>query len=229
MPWVLPKPSEVGYDLGTKNFWNQVQSTLQIMQNNLGALAHLYKLWMEARASGDWEAEQHILDRINQIGGTMPFTPVGTLAGSLPQLLASGSHERAGTTPADVLRQIAPEYERARNQRREAQRVRESSREQDARNIMRALQRFYPVPGVDGVVPSVPSSGWERAFPLGRYGINAQPGVADSGWELAFPASRYGIGVGQNPASLELIKLLAQLRRSAEQGTSNAAEQDQKK
>jgi hypothetical protein len=229
MPWVLPKPSEVGYDLGMKNFWNQVQSTLQIMQNNLGALAHLYKLWMEARASGDWEAERHILDRINQIGGTMPFTPVGTLVGSLPQLLASSSHERAGTAPVNVLQQRAPEYERARNQQREAQRVRDSSREQDARNIMRALQRFYPVPGVDGVVQTAPSSGWEQALPPERYGINAGPGVVDSGWERVFPASRYGIGVGQNPASLELIRLLAQLRRSVEQGTSNAADQDQKK
>jgi hypothetical protein len=229
MPWVLPKPSEAGYDLGMRNFWNQVQSTLQIMQNNLGALAHLYKLWMEARASGDWGAERHILDRINQIGGTMPFTPVGTLVSSLPQLLASARHERAGTTPADVLRQSAPEYERVRRQQREAQRVRESSGEQDARNIMRALQRFYPVPGVDGAAQAATGSGWEWVFPLERYGVNAGTRAAYSGWERVFPASQYGVGFGQNPASLELIRLLAQLRRSTEQGASSAAEQDRKK
>jgi hypothetical protein len=102
MPWVLPKPSESGYTLGNQNFWNQMQSTIQLMQGVIGTLPALYKLFQEARAIGDNAAANAILLRINELAASLPRTPLGTIATTAGQLAAHQNLAGRGYVGRDV-------------------------------------------------------------------------------------------------------------------------------
>ncbi len=102
MPWVLPKPSEGGYELGTRNFWNQMQSTIQLMQGVMSVLPSLYKLLQEARAAGDYEAAYLIGRQINDLAASLPRTPLGTIAATAGQVAARQNLARRGYTGRDV-------------------------------------------------------------------------------------------------------------------------------
>jgi len=102
MPWVLPKPSESGYGLGIQNFWNQMQSTIQLMQGVMSVLPALYKLLQEARAIGDHGAEYLIGEQINDLVASLPRTPLGTVAVTAGQLAARQNLARRGYTGPDV-------------------------------------------------------------------------------------------------------------------------------
>jgi hypothetical protein len=102
MPWVLPKPSESGYGLGVQNFWNQIQSTLQLMQGIINTLPALYKLFQEARAMRDYGAARLIEERINELFASMPRTPLGTIPTTAAQLAASLNLSKRGFVGRDV-------------------------------------------------------------------------------------------------------------------------------